>query len=249
MIAAIVAALPPGPERFAALVLRVRLDPGRAEELLSQAQDEAATDELVRGRIVDLLGYMTYMHRGQLPRALELEREALAIARRHGDLELEMLTAASVATIAVVSGEPQPALMERALTLGKEVKAPRLGRWPDIEQARQSLWAGHLERARDVFTRMQDMAARSGIEFQRPFRAMDMALVELAAGRLVIAAELVGDGLESALDAGNASVAIWLRYPEGLVNSHLGSDDERARHAAAELRARGASSTGNRCGC
>ena len=69
------------------------------------------------------------------------------------------------------------------------------------------------------------MAARSGIEFQRPFRAIDMAFVEIAAGRLTVAAELVDDGLESALDAGNASIGVWLRYPDGLVHAHLGSDE------------------------
>ena len=82
------------------------------------------------------------------------------------------------------------------------------------------------------------MTARSGIEFQRPFRAMDLAFVELAAGRLTVAAELVDDGLESALDSGNAPMAMWLRYPDGLVHAHLG-DDERARRAAAEMRAWG----------
>jgi DNA-binding CsgD family transcriptional regulator len=70
---------------------------------------------------------------------------------------------------------------------------------------------------------------------QRPSRANDMALVELAAGRLAVAAELVGDGLESALDAGNESMALWLRYPDGLISSHHGLDDERARHAAAAM--------------
>ena len=69
MVDAILAGLRPGPERFAALALRVGIDFGSAEEVLAQAQDEADADELVRGRVLDLLGYMTYMYRGDLNRA------------------------------------------------------------------------------------------------------------------------------------------------------------------------------------
>ncbi len=239
MVDAIVAGLPPGPERFAALALRVGIDFGSAEEVLAQAQDEADADELVRGRILDLLGYMTYMYRGQLNRARELEAEALAIARRHGDAELEMLASATLAVITLLRGDPHPELLDRALELGRQVQNPRLGRWPDVERARQCLWAGQLGEAREVFTALQTMAARSGIEFQRPFRALDMAFVEIAAGRLTAAAELVDDGLESSLDSGNASMAVWLRYPDGLVHAHLGSDEARIRHGIAEMRAWG----------
>ena len=239
MIDAIVASLPPGPERFAALTLRVGIDFGSAEEVLAQAQEEADADELVRGRILDLLGYMTYMYRGHLNKARELEVEALAIARRHGDPELEMLASATLAMITLLRGDPHPELLDRALELGRQVQNPRLGRWPDVERARQCVWAGHLDEAREVFTALQTMAARSGIEFQRPFRALDMAFVEIAAGRLTVAAVLVDDGLESSLDSGNASMAVWLRYADGLVHAHLGSDEGRARHAIAEMRAWG----------
>ena len=172
MIDAIVAGLPPGPERFAALTLRVGIDFGSAEEVLAQAQEEAEADELVRGRILDLLGYMTYMYRGELDRARELEAEALAIARRHGDAELEMLASATLAVITLLRGDPHPELSDRALELGRQVQNPRLGRWPDVERARQCLWAGYLDEAREVFTGLQTMAARSGIEFQRPFRRL-----------------------------------------------------------------------------
>ena len=103
----------------------------------------------------------------------------------------------------------------------------RLGRWPDVERARHDLWGGHLAAARATFERLQQMTADSGIEFQRPYRLGDLAAVELAAGHLVVAAQLVDDGIESATDAGNPSVVMWLRYPEGLVAAHLG-DDERA---------------------
>jgi DNA-binding NarL/FixJ family response regulator len=239
MIDAIVAGLPPGPERFAALGLRVGIDYGCAEEVLAQAREEAAADELVRGRIQDMLGYMTYMYRGELDRGRELETEALGIARRHGDAELEMLSSAALAMIMLLSGDPQPELFARALELGQQVQNPRHGRWPDVDRGRQAVWGGYLDEAREVFTRLQASTIQSGLEFQRPFRAFDLAQVELAAGRLGDAAELVDDGLESALDAGNASIAMWLRYADGLAHAHLGSNEERVRVAVDAMRAWG----------
>src|SRR5262249_54466571 len=159
----------------------------------------------------------------------ELEAEALRISIHHADAELEMLTSATLASIALFMGDPQPELFARALELGRQVQNPRLGRWPDVEWARQCGWGGRLAEGREIFTRLRTMTARTGLEFQRPFRAVDMAFVELATGRLAEAAELAGDGLESALDAGNASIAMWLRYPDGLAHAHLGSDDGRVR--------------------
>jgi DNA-binding CsgD family transcriptional regulator len=236
MVDAILAALPPGPDRFAAMALRVGIDFGSAEEVLAGAVEEVEADELVRARSLDLLAYMLYQYRGDLRRATDLETEALAIARRHHNDELEMLASATLATISLFAGSPRPELMARALELGTQVQGSRLGRWPDVEDARQAVWSGFLDRAREVFARLQAMTAQSGLEFQRPYRAFDLANVELAAGRLPEAAQLVDDGLESAFDAGNLSAAMWLRYADGRVHAHLGGDDARVRQAAAEMR-------------
>ncbi len=127
MIDAIVAGLPPGPDRFAAIALRVWIDLGSAEEVLAGAVEEVEADELIRGKSLDLLAYMLYQYRGDLHRAADLETEALAIARRHGDDELEMLASATLATISLFAGSPRPELMARALELGDQVPglAPR----------------------------------------------------------------------------------------------------------------------------
>ena len=236
MVDAIIAGLPPGPERFAAISLRVGIDFGSAEEVLAGAVEEVEADELVRARSLDLLAYMLYQYRGDLRRAADLETEALAIARRHGHDELEMLASATLGMISLYAGSPRPELMDRALELGARAQGSRLGRWPDVEDARQAVWSGFLDRAREVFTRLQAMSAQSGLEFQRPYRAFDLANVELAAGRLDEAAQLVDDGLESAFDAGNLSAVMWLRYADGRVHAHLGGDDDRVRQAATEMR-------------
>ena len=234
MLDAVMSTLPPGRERVAALMLRTGLDFGHAEEILAQADHDAESDELLRGRLLDLRAYMTYMYRGDVPRARLMATEALAIADRHGDAELQMLAAVNLATTALLAGAPQPPLMERAMELGRHVRGLRLGRWPDVERARHDLWGGHLAAARATFERLQQMTAESGIEFQRPYRLSDLAAVELAAGHLAVAAQLADDGIESATDAGNLPVVMWLRYPDGLAAAHRG-DDERAMAAAAAM--------------
>ena len=193
---------------------------------------------MTRGRILDLRAYAAYMYRGDLGQGRALAAEAREIAVRTGDRELEMLSSASLGTVALLAGEPRPDLLARAIELGRASATFRLGRWPEVEQARQSVWAGDLGQARALFDRLFAMTARSGLEFQRPYRLVDLANLELAAGNLAVAARLAGDGIESAGDAGNGPIIAWLRYPDGLAAAHLG-DHERAGAAAAAMRAWG----------
>ena len=232
MVDAVLAGLPPGRDRVAVMTLRVGLDFGQAVELLDRAEREAQGDELLRGRILDLRVYHTLMYHGRVDEARRLESEALDIARRHHDDELEMLSSATLSTAALFAGAPQPELLERASELSRP--GLRLGRWPDVERARQCLWNGELGTARRIFEGLHEMTVRSGIEFQRPYRLLDLAMLEIVCGNLEIAAALADDGLESANDAGNQTGAMWVRYPDGLANAHLGNSD-RARRAVDEL--------------
>ena len=63
------------------------------------------------------------------------------------------------------------------------------------------------------------LTVSAGVEFQRPFRLLDVAHVEIAAGNLSIAAELAEDGIEAADDAGNDQAAAWLGYPLGVAEA------------------------------
>ena len=237
MVDAIAATLPPGRERFAALALRVGLDFGEGEEVLARAEADA-DDELTRGRILDLRSYAAYMYRGDLALGRTLAAQAREIAVRTGDRELEMLSSAALGAVALLAGEPRPELLTRAIELGRASGTFRLGRWPEVEQARQSVWAGDLGQARSLFDRLFAMTARSGLEFQRPYRLVDLANLELAAGNVAVAARLAEDGIESASDAGNGAIIAWLRYPYGLAAAHLG-DHEEAAAAGAAMRAWG----------
>ena len=226
--------LPAGPVRAEAITLRVVMDFAHGDRFLDQALAEAGDDELLRGRIIELQGWMAAIYRGEPRRAVELGEVALAIARRHADTTLEMLAASSLAMAALMVGNPRPELMERALELAESRRGPLLGRWPQALSGRAALWCGDLVEARTTLEALHDAFAQWGVEFQRPYRMLDLAELELAAGELGRAWELAADGIEAAVDAGNEQGVTWLSYPAGLASAHLGHPG-RAREAAATL--------------
>jgi DNA-binding NarL/FixJ family response regulator len=241
----LLARLPAGPVRAEAITLRVGMDFAHGDQFLAQALAEAGDDELLRGRIIDLQGWMAAIYRGEPRRAVELGEAALAIARRRGDATLEMLAASSLATAAVMIGNPRPELMEWALELARTHRGPLLGRWPQALHGRVALWCGDLAEARATLEALHDAFVLSGIEFQRPYRMLDLAELELAAGDVARAWELAADGIEAAADAGNEQAVAWLSYPAGLASAHLGHP-ERAREAAATLAGRAGEAHGQR---
>ena len=233
---ALVALLPAGRPRAEAITLRVGIDFADGDRFLAQALAEAGDDELLQGRILELQGWMAAIYRGDPRRAVDLGERALAIARLQGDAVLEMLAASSLATAALMVGSPRPELMARALELAEAHRGYLLGRWPQAMSGRVALWCGDLAEARTTFEALHAAFVQAGVEFQRPYRMLDLAELELAAGNVMLAAELAADGIESATDAGNEQAEAWLSYPAGLAAAHLGHPD-RAREAAATLAA------------
>ena len=63
----------PGPARVEAITQRVYLDIDRGDEFLTRALGESGDDMVLRGRVLDLLGWLLGMYRGQLERGIELE--------------------------------------------------------------------------------------------------------------------------------------------------------------------------------
>jgi DNA-binding CsgD family transcriptional regulator len=230
----LVALMPPGRPRAEAITLRVGLDFAGGDRFLTQALAEAGDDDLLRGRILELQGWLAMTYRGELRRGLALSEQALELAEWLGDATLEMLAASSVAAGGVLLGDPRPGLMDRALELAARQTGPRVGRWPQGIHGRLCLWCGQLGEARGILESLHADFARSGLEFQRPYRLFDLAELEVAAGNLDRAGELAADGIEAAVDAGNSQAAAWLSYPAGVAAAHRG-DAAGAREAALEL--------------
>jgi DNA-binding CsgD family transcriptional regulator len=226
--------LGPGPQRARAITQRVFLDFDHSDDFLDRALADAtaAGDAGLRGRVLELRGFVIGLYRGELGRGMALADEALGIARRGSDPELEILASGTLATTALLAGCPRPGLMDRALALAEDHACPPLGRWPHVLRARHCLWGGRLDEARRRFEALSAAFARSGVEFQRPYRLADRARLEVASGHLAEAVELGGDAREAALDAGNEQAAAWADYPVGLAHAHRG--DAAAAEAAAD---------------
>jgi ATP/maltotriose-dependent transcriptional regulator MalT len=225
----------PGPGRVEAITRRVYLDIDRGEEFLTRALAESGDDIALRGRVLDLLGWLLGMYRGQLERGIAISGEALEIAQQQDDPVLEMLAAGTLSTLSLLAGQPRPGLIEHALAIAAVREGPLLGRWPQLFRARQCLWGGWLAEARERFEAMHQAFVSLGVEFQRPYRLTELAQLDVTAGNLDRAVDLTDDALEAAGDAGNPQAAAWVCYPAGLAHAHRG-DEARARDAAAELR-------------
>ena len=202
----LVAVLPPGPIRAQAIAARVAIDFDGGDRFLEQAAAEAGDDEALLGRVLELRGWLAVIHRAELHKGKELAERALAIATRLHDDALEMLAASTVAAACMLLGRPRPELMDRALHLAETTTGTRLGRSPLAIHGRHCLWSGRLTEARIVLEDLYRACVRDKIEFQRPYRILDLAALEIASGNLATAAKLANEGVESATDAGNTHV-------------------------------------------
>ncbi len=227
-------ALPSGPQRAEALAQRVYLDLQHGEAVLQRALGDAGDNDLLRGEILDLLGWLRGTYRGDLLNGITCSAEALAIGERLGDRRLQMLADASLGVMDALRASPDSGRITRAVAVADVVGGPPLGRRPRIMLARKQLWNGELAAATSAFESMLDEFRREGTEFQRPYRLYDLALAAYAAGDLTRAADEAREGAEAAADAQNADAETWLLYPLALVHATLGRR-ESAEAAAGRL--------------
>jgi DNA-binding CsgD family transcriptional regulator len=237
----LVATLPPGRARAEALVQRFYVesdDLRRADSLLVEILEDAADDVLLRGRVLDMLGWLRGGFQGDLRSGVECAREAAEIADAMEDAPLQILATGHLGHMEALAGRPDPERMARALAFVDEAGRPQLGGGPRAWAAKQLLWSGDIAGARAAFEEALGDDVRAGNELERPYRLYDLALVDVAAGDLSSAAELARRGIEAARDAGNTDAEGWLLYPLALAEAWLGRED-RARTAAEGLDAWG----------
>ena len=230
----LVARLPPGPGRAEALVQRAQLeddDLETGESLLVRALEDAGADAPLRGRVLDQLGWLRGIFRGDLPAGIECAREALAVADAVGDPEFQMSAAAGLSNMQTLAGTPRPELMARAVALEDEIGRPPLWAGPRVLLGEQRLWAGDLLGARALLEAAVADAANRNHERWLPYSLYDLASVESAAGNLVKADGLLRQALELARDCEDAHVESWIFYRHALAATWLGRAEE-ARAAA-----------------
>lgn len=231
--------LGPGPLRAEVVTGRVVLDFTDAEPFLRSALRDVPADgqaghEILRGRLLGLLGWLLAVYFGRLEEGLGYARSALELGRAHGDPVLTAQAAATVSTTSLLLGRRADTLMAEAEELGPQVVRSELALWPRVLQSRQQLWDGHLGRARVGLDAMYRSAVANGAEFQRPYRLCDLAQASLAAGDLELAGQQARDGIEAARDCGDERAVSWLAYPAGLVSA-LRGETAAARWSADRL--------------
>jgi DNA-binding NarL/FixJ family response regulator len=233
----LIEAMPPGPERAEVLVRYAALegdDFPRVEALLAEALVEAGEDELLRGRVLDEIGFLRGSLRGDLVTGLDNAREALAIAERLGDRSLELSAAIAVADLEGLMGALRLDVGERALALEQEIGVTFLAGSPRMLFAKQRRQSGDLPGARALFEEIQAELGRTGDERTRPYVLYDLACLDCYSGELASAAALVEAAAQAARDSENTHVGVWALYPRALVAAWLGRADE-ARAAAREI--------------
>jgi DNA-binding CsgD family transcriptional regulator len=234
----LIASLPPGPGRAEVLVQRFYVeddDLAQGDALLRQAVEEAGEDELLRGRVLDTLGWLRGMFRGLLREGIESAREAVAIAARVDDPALLMQATGHLAHMEWLAGSPQPARMAAAVAMAEKAEGPRLGGGPRAWLAKQLFWAGDTSAARTLFDEALSDDVRLGNELERPYRLYDLALVHCATGNLAGAEDAVREGIQSARDAENTDAEGWMLYPASLVQAWRGQAAEAGETAEGHL--------------
>jgi DNA-binding CsgD family transcriptional regulator len=234
----LVASLPPGPERCQALLERAYLeddDIAAGVALMRQALADAGNDDMLRGRVLDHLGWALAMFAGDLPSGLACKREAVTVSDRVGDELMQMSTTAFLAYLEALNGTPRPELMARAVALEPRSGRPLMWTSPRTLHAEILFWDGDLAGARSLFEEVRDEAARAGTKVHHPYSMFDLALVACAAGRLADAEELVREGIEAARDAEDTWGERLLLYPLALTNAWLGRGDHAREIAQRRL--------------
>ncbi len=226
---AMLAQAPSGPGRAATLVQRFyaeSIDLELGDRLLARALEDAGDDELLRAQVLDILGWLRGMFRGDLRAGIECAREAAAIAERMDDPELQMLADGHLAHMEGLAGRPRWDLLERAVELSRRLGGPGLGGGPRAWLAKHLLWAGDLSAARAHMESVLAEHVSAGNELERPYRLYDLALLEWAEGHLAGAERWIDQGMEAARDAENSDAECWLLFPRGLVEAWTGRHDE-----------------------
>ena len=245
----LIADLPPGVGRAAALVQRAELeddDLEAGERSLRRALADAGEDHRLRGQVLDQLGWLQGVFRGDLPGGIERAREGLPARRSHRRRGAPALCGARAFTMEVLHGTPRVDLGTEAIELEQELGRPLLWGGPRVLMAEQLLWSGELTRARDLFESANRQGASAGNERWLAYGLYNLAAVECAAGALMRADELVQQAMQTARDCEDAHVESWTRLRRAMVSAWLGRADEA--RAAAEQRLAEAESRGERPG-
>lgn len=224
----VVARLPPGHERAAALT---RLAWARAfgkgfhigADLFRAALAEIGDD--LASRIEIERGLAWSIHEiGDMAAAEPHARAALEMAERLGEPALLASALADMAFFETVRGRGIPtALIERALELESRDERPFLGRVRPIWiQGVLLEWAGDLDAARSTLSALRESVLAQGDEHSVSYVAFQLGRVELLAGNWELASNYAEECFEATVQTGQEDERPFALTIKALVDAHLG---------------------------
>jgi DNA-binding CsgD family transcriptional regulator len=243
------ATIPPGPGRAEVLLKRAYFEDDdweTGEAYLLRALEESRDDERLHARVLEQLGWVGSMFRGDLRDGVERVREAVRIAERLGDAGLQLITTTYLAFLEGLAGESRCDELAQAVIRAEGGGWPFEWEDPRVLHAELLLWSGELRLARELLAAVHEDIVRTGNEVNHPYCLFDLSLLECAAGNATLAVDLAREGIEAARDTADTWGETVLLYPLALANAWLGRT-EPAR-AAAERRLDEASWRGERPG-
>jgi DNA-binding CsgD family transcriptional regulator len=237
ILAALVAALPAGPERARLLWRLADTVDGTAESirLCERAMDEAAGDPALSAEIHTALGMFTWIA-CERTRSAGHTREAARFAELAGD---ELLLAISLAEAChadvVLTSTFRREEMDRALALEARLESFPTYMRPSFELGVILMYTDELDAARPLLSaelaRMEaagDEAGRSGVLYR-------LSELELRAGNWGAAHRFAREAVELAASANHEQEQAVVLSALGMVLAHLGRVDEACERAQVAL--------------
>ncbi len=174
---------------------------------------------------------------GDLPTAAESAREALRIAGELGDPPMIAAATAALAYYEACRGHHE--IEFGVAELARSEHLPRAAPWqitPAVSVGARLLWAGELDRAREVLRREYDTLVRQGRMLMLPLHVMStLSDVEWRAGRWA-EAEAYADEARAILEDALPGGAHVLACAQVMVAVSLGRADEARELGEANLR-------------
>jgi DNA-binding CsgD family transcriptional regulator len=204
------------------------------------------TDPSQRAQIFSLLAWSYAIMREDAASAARYARQAVDLCDAGIDdpaLLVDSLSVLAQAEFFLGGGLPSAA-MERALALPPDDTDLRVLRRPTNHWALMLLCADRFDEARPLFEDVLALAHAAGDESAVPWPLMRLAQLHLATGRWDVAQARAQEGLEAAVQTGQAPVRADLTCTWALVLAHLGRADEARTTVSEGMELAEASSSG-----
>ncbi len=234
------AAAPRGRERGSALIRLGRFESQSGNRRVAIDLFREALAEVESGapdleaEIHEALGWAIHLTRGDALLAQHHAQTAIGLAESVGD---DNVLASALVVLAQSTFFSGGGLSEetfaRAFMVAAGSPSIRVLARPDHHRAFLLLCADRLEEARSVMVEVREQARMRGDETALPWILMRLSQVELYAGNWALADDLVAEGLDIALHAGQRPIHADLLCTMALFAAHRG-EIERARSLAEE---------------